>query len=1047
MIRRLVLIGIELLVAAVLLFATGLFWASYYIDTPEFRSLFTDTLSRVVGREVRLNGDININLWPEILLEVDDLTVGENPDFGTEPFARFDTIHLNVRVLPLLTHRLMIESVFVDGLQVAVIADEDGRFNLETFLTAAGNAGGASVQGDWAFSLFNVEIINTDVELMDRRSGRVWRLSGISLHTGEIRADAPIPVTVGSGFSLDALGIRADFTLNGLVTYGEGMTKPRLGDATLTATVYGDFLPEDAAPGQLTSRVAFDWEHRSVDLKDFQAQLLGLRAEGSLESGDLRETLAAEGHVTIRPFVPSAIISRYAPDVSVASVDGLKSSAFASFVHIDESGMRFKELVFTLDDITVRGDLAMAGFAAPVFDFDLRGNTIDLDRYLLLFYTGTPFVWGDFNLPLFRAFKGKGKIRADGLKVMDTLLSDIRMKVTADKSFVFDAGAIKKGQASVGGSLEATIGADSSGVPTLAMKARIDAESQKNGFGFLQRDAASLGGVGTLSLDVSVPAVACPPEKRSMAIADHLTGKAELRLRNGTARFKSDSGKIREMPYDEASLSMGVVPGKGPAGYWNPVVDGSVRLRGGKDVENLSMDVQGPFSVAWDESHLKASGVAVSGSGFWTVLPEGARRVNVSGRVDYDTRTHTAGVEDGFVRVLETVVTGRGVLTGLNDAPDATGEVAIDGADPKRIILLLTGEDFPTDDPEALRYWSLAARFQADEHGFALSDVKAKIDGMPLTGRVVGDGYVHPMLSFSITGGSLDIDRYLPPGADEAIEKKRASRFVKAPPVQLPLKFLGALRLDGKAVLEELKLAKIRARGVTGDIRADKGEIHVANVLGTAYEGSLAGDWTGRIGEKSLTTHLVIRVKDMQAGPLTRDLGGRDYVRGASDVDIDVESRGATDDDILQNLNGKLSVRVTSGSFKFSGYPDEEVRPATLSKQEIEKMEQRAKARTSFRRGVMEFTGENGVFKADKFRLEAPPVLQSYGKGWFSLPDNSIDFSIQNDFVVVPSVTLVLSGRLTDPKVSVPTGRIVNDTVLNILSIPKKSFDFLRDLF
>jgi len=1049
MIKRLVLLGIELVVALVLVAAAGLFYASYYIDTREFRSLFTDTLSRATGREVRLVGELNINLWPKILLEVGGLTIGEDPAFGVEPFARFETIHVNVRVLPLIARKIMIESVFVDGLQVAVIADENGRFNLESVLGNFDGSGATSVQNNWAFSLSNIEIDNTDVLFMDRGDDRVWRLSGISLRTGDIRADSPVPVTVGSGFSSDALGIQADFALTGLVSFNPEMSDLRLGDATVTATVHGDFLPEGAAPGELTSRVAFDWEHRTVSLDDLQVRLLGLRAEGSITSGDLRESLSGRGHVTVRPFVPAALISRFAPDLPVASVDGLKSSAFASFFRIDESGVRFEELMATLDDITVRGDLGMNGFTSPAFDFALRSTTIDLDRYLPLFRTGTPFVWDDFNLPLFRAFKGQGTVRSDGLTIMDTLLSDIRLKVTADKSIIIDAGAVKEDQVSVGGTVEAVVGTDAENqVSTLSLKARINAASQKDGFAFLQGDTASLGGVGSMGLDVMVPPMSCPPEARSMDLVNRLTGTVDLALRNGVARFKPESGEVRELPYADFKLKADVRPGNGPAQYWNPVVAASLRMQGGTDVEAMSVDVQGPISVAWDESHLVTSGVSVNGSGFVAALPKGARRVTASAQVAYDAKTHTLGIEDGFIQVLETSITGRGTVTGLNDGIEGTGKFAVKGADPKRILFLLTGEDYPTDDPEALRTWSISSRFTADKDGFTLSGIRADIDGMPVTGQVVGNGYDSPMLSFSMTGGSLDIDRYLPPTPERTLEERRAGTYVKAPPVKLPLEFLAALRLNGKAVFEELKLAKIRSRGVTADILAEDGHIHVSKIQGSTYGGALTADWNGQVNREFLTTRLQLHVGNMQAGPLTRDMGGKEYVRGLTDVDMDLASQGATDDDILKNLNGTASARVTNGSFKFSGYPKEgEIAPDTMSKQEINKMEQRARARTTFQKAVGDFTVKNGVFTADKLRVEAPPVLQSYGKGGFSLPDNTIDLSIQNDFVVVPSVTMVLSGRLTDPEVDIPTGAILNDTVVNILSIPKKSFEFLRDLF
>jgi len=47
----------------------------------------------------------------------------------------------------------------------------------------------------------------------------------------------------------------------------------------------------------------------------------------------------------------------------------------------------------------------------------------------------------------------------------------------------------------------------------------------------------------------------------------------------------------------------------------------------------------------------------------------------------------------------------------------------------------------------------------------------------------------------------------------------------------------------------------------------------------------------------------------------------------------------------------------------------------------------------------------------------------------------------------VPSVTVRIFGNLLDPEVHVPKGKIVTDTLRNIINIPEKSLRFLRDLF
>jgi len=1050
MARRLAVVFIELWVVLVLVCAGAFFWAAYYIDTDAFRARFTQSLSAAIGREVQLVGDIGLNLWPDIALVVSDLWVAEAPGFGDEPFVMLDTMSINVRVMPLLSKSVQIESISVDGLQGKLIYTKDNRFNFQSLIVhrANGEGNGADLDG-WSFKLEDVEISNANIVFKDETGGNEYRMSGITMRTGGIAAGKAVPFTVGSVFAWDK-GVSADLRLSGVVEYDAAWEKITLRETSVAATVQGAFLPEGEPPGELFADVELDWKNKKVTLRDFQARMLGLRAEGSIETGNLGKDLSVEGHVAVRPFFPAALITRLVPDFPVSKVDGLRSSAAATFFKADEKGVVFTDLVATLDDITARGRLGFTGYRDPVFDFSLRANTIDLDRYLPLFRTGTPFIWADYNLPLFRAFKGKGSVRADGLRILDTVFSDIRVAASADESIVFDAGAMRKGMVSVGGGMKVTIGQDDAkGVPSLAIAAKIDAESQSRGFAFLQNKRLAVDAPGVLSVDAQVLPMPCPPDERSMVILDHLSGKIGLVLGKGTARYAAESGKTTKLGFKQANVTLAVKPrGNGAPEFWKSAVTASLKLHGDADVRGVALDARGPVSVDIVKGHVLTRGLGVKGHAALRQLPKDARRITFSGAVDYDSQNGTVRIEDGLCNVLETALSGRADITGLNKEIRAEGAFAIHDADPKRITYLLADYSIRTEDAEALRKASLSARFSADKDGFVLSDLSAELDGLPITGHVAGTGYTHPMLAFSLSAGAFDLDRYLPPSRPLSLEEKRSGAFVKAPPVDLPMAFLRFLKLNGHVSFDEFKLARVRTGKLIGHLRANNGIIHISEVQGASYGGRLTADWKGEVGKTWLKTHLKLHVEDMEAGDLMVDMTRRDYVRGKADVDIDLTSKGTTDDDILANLRGKTSSRIVNGSFKFTGYPREGFEPARFrSEEEKRKAGRRGKARTVFDKAMSSFTVHKGVFVADKFRVEAPPVLQSYGKGSFSLPENTINMSIRNDFVAIPSVTFELTGRLTDPKVHVPTGRIVNDTVFNILSIPKRSFDFFFDLF
>lgn len=1051
MLKRLARFLVECLVALVLVCTGVLLWASYYIDTGEFRNRFTQTLENVLARPVTLDGDMDIAVWPRLALTVEGLAIGDAPGFGNGPAVRFHEIAVSMRLIPLFSKDIEVESLELSGVEGVVIRNKKGVFNWQSLVdrTASG-ASGSSQEQDWTFAVNSVEILDAEILFHDEMGGTEYKLSGIDINTGTVSLGEDVPFSLKSDFSWADQGIIADLSLGGMVRVMDDGSPPVFSQTSVQAKVYGGFLPKNAEPGEFIAKVDLDWDKRTVTFEDFKASLFGLRAEGDVTSGDLEEGVDFKGHITVHPFAPRILIAKYAPELPIKDVDGLTSSAVAAFVRVTENGANFENLVLTLDDITVRGDCGFKGWSHPVFDFALRADTIDLDRYLPLFATGTPFVWDDFSLPFFRAFRGSGTIRADGLDVLDNLVSDIRLKVSATgKGIAFDAGAIRKGMASLGGSMTVVLGTGQKGEPTLALNGVLDAESQRQGFEFLHRTPVRFDGPGTAHLEFSVPAMSCPPENRSIYILQHLDGLLRLSLSQGRAEMDREKDDPLSLDYSRADMEVTVRPnGKGGKGVWNSILSTGLKLRCGGDLETVNVTAEGPFSTAVDELRAKSPGMAVNGYLTTPLLPKTARRLTFGGRVGFDSKKGSAALSDVVVQALETSVVGDARLAGGIKDRRVEGSLSVVQADPKRIIYLLTGENIRTKASDALRKASVKARFKADGEGVTLSELNGELDGTSVKGHVVGTGYAQPQFAFSLAAGSFNLDSYLPPSPAPSLSDVRTNREPESTPTRLPLEFLRSLKLNGKVLFHEFTLARIRSESLEGFVRANEGDIKLVGVHGRLHGGTLKADLDAKAGEKSLDLHLLLDVNKMQAGPFMKEMADREYLRGETDIKADLRSTGRTNDEILANLNGTASLLITKGSFKFTGW---DLKPkkvdSSRSSQIGAGIQRTTNARTVFRRAYSEATVKQGVFTLHKFRLEAPPVLQSYGEGGFSLPANSIDLSIRNDFVAVPSVTLRLTGKLTDPKVSVPTGKILNDTVLNVLSLPKKSFEFLRDLF
>lgn len=381
MLKRVCTILIELLAFGVLVIGAALFAVSFYIDTGDFRIEFTDILEKTTGRHVILNGDIDIALWPDFALEVSDLSISEDPDYGDGIFAKLQRVRIDVSLLPLVSDMVEVESIVVDGLEFTLIHSGEGHFNWQSLIQESEVIPDSSASTDldgWSFYVRAVEVNDAEIDFKDLPTEDEYRLSGISIKTGEIEPGQDIPFIVFSAFAWSDQGIKSDLKLKGVVTLDEEGLAPKLKDAFITASLQFDGLPKSLQKGEISTSVEMDWEKGTVSLHNFQAQLLGLRAEGHLQSGDLSKALDVTGHLTVHPFSPAEILAKYAPELPLDRIQGLKSGAVASF------------------SISLKRALTLRIWCWPwmISPFVVRPDSADIQTLCFrLIYKGIPSIW------------------------------------------------------------------------------------------------------------------------------------------------------------------------------------------------------------------------------------------------------------------------------------------------------------------------------------------------------------------------------------------------------------------------------------------------------------------------------------------------------------------------------------------------------------------------------------------------------------------------------------------------------------------------------
>src|ERR1700749_1986038 len=123
-----IVVGGLLAVLVVTLVAVWLF-----VNPNDYKGRIAKAVKDSTGRQLNLPGDIKMSVFPWIALEFGPATLGNPPGFGDEPFAGVHRAALRVKLLPLLHKQLQIGRVTVDGLDLRLKKNAEGKGNWEEF--------------------------------------------------------------------------------------------------------------------------------------------------------------------------------------------------------------------------------------------------------------------------------------------------------------------------------------------------------------------------------------------------------------------------------------------------------------------------------------------------------------------------------------------------------------------------------------------------------------------------------------------------------------------------------------------------------------------------------------------------------------------------------------------------------------------------------------------------------------------------------------------------------------------------------------------------
>ena len=374
-----------LIVAITAVFVIGAVFFFLFFDANDFREEVAEAVEKRTGRELLIEGDISLSIFPWLAIELGPTTLGNAPGFDDTPFAEFDRAKLSVRLLPMLLRReVAVDTAELDALRLNLQVDGKGRNNWDDLSAGREDTDPEAAAGEGAaIEVSGVNVSDTTISYNDKQSGDSFVLSGMSMQLGSLSDDGrPVPAKGSFSFDLQPAAISGNIELDTVASFDldEGLVV--LDGVTIAGVIEGI--------ANSPTRLKFETDGIEVQTKEQRAAfepidlaLLGLDMQADVEPFSYAESVQPNATIKVDAFSPKSLMTLLDIDVpETADPSALSRVIVDAKLAVKTKRIELSDVTIKLDDTTLKGTLSVPRTSGGAYGFNLSADQIDLARYM-----------------------------------------------------------------------------------------------------------------------------------------------------------------------------------------------------------------------------------------------------------------------------------------------------------------------------------------------------------------------------------------------------------------------------------------------------------------------------------------------------------------------------------------------------------------------------------------------------------------------------------------------------------------------------------------
>ena len=341
-----------LVAAFVALFAIAAVAFFLFFDANDFREEIGAAVQKATGRELVIEGDVALKVFPWLAVDVGSSALGNAKGFGEVPFGRFERAQLSVRLLPLLFRQeIVVGAIKIEGLVLNLEEDRRGANNWDDLVDgeSAAKKDQATASADAAVDVASMELTDATFNYYDAASDSRYALNDANLRIG--------PVT----------GSRENLLVDGL------SLKARLEGVGVMPTEFK----------MSTDSIGLQTVEQVVTLAKLELTALGMDMSIEPQPFSYADSVQPTATLKIDAFSPRSLMTVFGTEPpETADPVALSRVIIDAKAALKSKTIELTDVTLKLDDTTFRGTLSVPRSSTGTYQFNFDADVIDLTRYM-----------------------------------------------------------------------------------------------------------------------------------------------------------------------------------------------------------------------------------------------------------------------------------------------------------------------------------------------------------------------------------------------------------------------------------------------------------------------------------------------------------------------------------------------------------------------------------------------------------------------------------------------------------------------------------------